>query len=79
VLGSNEIQALWVYGFNSSNVNYGNVVDPTGLIMYYAFELNASFNPPLSNLFTQSTLEAIDPTGLIMYYPFDVIVYNALN
>ena len=40
VIGSNEIQALWVYGLNSSNVNYGNIIDLAGLTMYYTFELN---------------------------------------
>ena len=79
VLGFNEIQSLWVYGFNSSNINYGNVIDPTGLIMYYTFELNASVNPPLSTVFTQSTFEVIDTSAIIMYYTFDVDVYTPLN
>jgi hypothetical protein len=79
VLGFNEIQSLCVYGFNSSNVNYGNVIDPTGLIMYYTFELNASVNPPLSTSFIQSTFEVIDTSAIIMYYTFDVDVYTPLN
>jgi hypothetical protein len=79
VLGFNEIQSLWVYGINSSNVNYGNIVDPTGFIMYYTFELNASVNPPMSTTFIQSTFAAIDPSMIVMYYTFDVNVFTPLN
>ena len=42
VLSSDEILSLWVYGINSSNVYCGNIVDPTGLVMYYTFVQNAS-------------------------------------
>ena len=74
-LSQNDIFALWSYGFSKNS--YANLIDPSGMGMYYPMEQGSTLTKSAPSPFTGFTPSAISASGFTLTWTGGAGVVNS--